>query len=59
LKKAGGVTIIQNEASCMIWGMPKAAQQIGAAVHELDPAGIAKALTHVAQATLANRPSNA
>ncbi|HUG68141.1 MAG TPA: chemotaxis-specific protein-glutamate methyltransferase CheB [Pirellulaceae bacterium] len=47
LKQAGGVTIIQNEASCMIWGMPKAARQSGAATHELDPDGIVKVLTQV------------
>jgi two-component system chemotaxis response regulator CheB len=57
LKQAGGTTIIQSEASCMIWGMPKAAKQLGAAVHELDPEEIAKALTQAAQAAIANRPS--
>ncbi len=57
LKQAGGTTIIQSEASCMIWGMPKTAKQIGAAIHELDPEDIAKALTLAAQSPIANRPS--
>ncbi|MEO8493757.1 MAG: chemotaxis-specific protein-glutamate methyltransferase CheB [Planctomycetota bacterium] len=49
LKQAGSTTIIQNEASCMIWGMPKAAQQIGAGTYELDPDGIVAALTQLAK----------
>jgi two-component system chemotaxis response regulator CheB len=45
LKQAGGVTMIQSEASCMIWGMPKVARQLGAATYERDPEQIASALT--------------
>jgi two-component system, chemotaxis family, protein-glutamate methylesterase/glutaminase len=44
LKQSGGVTIIQNQPSCLIWGMPKVAQQLGAAGFELDPSEIATAL---------------
>src|SRR5206468_251009 len=39
LRRAGATTVIQDEASCLIWGMPKAAQAIGAAIHELPPEG--------------------
>jgi len=44
LKQAGGTTMIQEESSCLIWGMPKAAQQKGAATYELKPDDIAKTL---------------
>ncbi len=54
LKQAGGTTIIQNESSCLIWGMPKAAQNIKAQTYEQDPEQIAKTLTQIA---LAHRPS--
>lgn len=47
LKQAGGATIIQDEPSCLIWGMPKAAQQIGAATYELNPDEIATMLTQI------------
>lgn len=48
LKRAGGLTIIQSEPSCLIWGMPKAARQKGAATCELTPEDIAGTLTQVA-----------
>ncbi|WP_197443286.1 chemotaxis protein CheB [Lignipirellula cremea] len=44
LKQAGGLTIIQDEESSLIWGMPKTAQQLGAASLELPPEGIAEIL---------------
>ena len=56
LKQAGGATIVQDEASCMIWGMPKAAIQLGAANRELDLDGIARALTDMTQADAAQGP---
>lgn len=40
LKQAGGQTIIQDEASSLIWGMPKSAKELGAADQELNPAEI-------------------
>lgn len=48
LKQAGGRTLIQNEASCMIYGMPKAAKILGAETHELSPGDIAVILSQVA-----------
>ena len=44
LRQAGGITIIQDEASCLIWGMPKAAKQLQAAIYELNLTEIAKLL---------------
>lgn len=41
---AGGVTLVQDEASCAVFGMPKAAIDIGAAGRSLPPADIARAL---------------
>lgn len=44
LKQAGGQTMIQNEATAMVWGMPQAAKKLGASQFELTPAEIAQAL---------------
>jgi two-component system chemotaxis response regulator CheB len=49
LRASGGHTLIQNEASCVIWGMPKVAKQLDAAEHELEPAAISAALTTMAK----------
>ena len=35
MKEAGAVTAVQNEESCVVYGMPKVAAQIGAAKFEL------------------------
>jgi two-component system chemotaxis response regulator CheB len=48
LKQSGGMTVIQSEASCLIWGMPKVARQMGAATQEWDPPQIIQALTSLA-----------
>lgn len=48
LKQAGGETIIQAEDTCLIWGMPKAAKELGAACHELKPCEIAAVLARTA-----------
>ena len=44
LQKAGGETLIQNRDTCLIWGMPRAARELGAANYEFSPAAIAGAL---------------
>ncbi len=36
IKDAGGTTIAQNEASCVVYGMPKAAVELGAADYVMD-----------------------
>ena len=44
LRDVGWHTIAQDEKSCVVYGMPKAAAMLGAAVEILPPAKIAKAL---------------
>ncbi|MDM7862184.1 chemotaxis response regulator protein-glutamate methylesterase [Alteromonas sp. ASW11-36] len=44
MKQAGGETIAQSEASCLIYGMPKEAVRIGAASQQKDLADISSAL---------------
>ena len=44
LKERGAVTIAQDEASSVIYGMPGAAIELGAAMHVLSPEGIAAIL---------------
>lgn len=45
LKQQGGITIIQEESTCMIWGMPKAAKENGSAMYELCPEEIARMIS--------------
>ncbi|NTW00161.1 MAG: chemotaxis-specific protein-glutamate methyltransferase CheB [Oscillochloris sp.] len=45
IRRAGGYTIAQDEASCTIFGMPKAAIDLGAAQEILSPDKIVEALT--------------
>jgi two-component system response regulator WspF len=45
LRKAGWLTIAQDEASSVIWGMPGAAIQLGAAAKILPVSEIARAIT--------------
>jgi two-component system chemotaxis response regulator CheB len=49
LKQAGGVTIVQDEPSSLIWGMPKAAQERGAAGYVLNPHDIVRVLEQMAK----------
>lgn len=42
LKARGGLTLAQEENSCAVYGMPKAAIEAGACVAALDPAGLAR-----------------
>lgn len=44
IRRAGGLTIAQDEASCTIFGMPRAAIELGAAELVLPPLKIAEAL---------------
>lgn len=48
LKQAGGHTVIQDEASALIWGMPKCAKELGAANQELSPSEIARVMIKAA-----------
>ena len=47
LKKAGWHTLAQDQASCAVYGMPKAAAELGAAVEILTPEGIAEAIVRI------------
>ena len=49
LRQAGGRTVIQDEASSLIFGMPKAARDLNAAELELPPDRIIEVLIEVAQ----------
>lgn len=42
MKARGGLTLAQEEASCAVYGMPKAALEAGACAAALDPAGLAR-----------------
>jgi two-component system chemotaxis response regulator CheB len=45
IAQAGGVTIAQDEESCVVFGMPKQAIALGAAQHILPPSAIGQTLT--------------
>lgn len=47
IKQAGGQTIIQDEATAMVWGMPRAAKKMDANDYELNPPEIADALCQI------------
>ncbi len=44
IRQAGGVTLVQDEESSPIFGMPRAAIELGAAQQVMPPAGIVRAL---------------
>jgi two-component system response regulator WspF len=60
LRKAGWYTLAQDEASCAVYGMPKAAAELGAAMEILPPEKIAEAITRFVEksAKLATYGSN-
>ncbi|MDD5765411.1 MAG: chemotaxis-specific protein-glutamate methyltransferase CheB [Candidatus Marinimicrobia bacterium] len=47
MRDLGGVTIAQNEESCIVYGMPKVAVESGAAKYILNPDEIAASLTNL------------
>ena len=51
LRQSGGYTIAQNEASCVVYGMPKAAVELGAVEKELPLDRITQALIQAAVRT--------
>ena len=50
LKQAGGQTMIQDEATSMVWGMPQAAKKIDAHIYEMNPSEIGDALARLVTA---------
>lgn len=44
LRRGGGFTVVQDEASCAVFGMPRAALELNAALHVLPPAALARAV---------------
>lgn len=44
IRQAGGKTLVQDEGSCVVFGMPRAAIDQGAAQHVLPPAGLIRHL---------------
>lgn len=46
IRTAGGLTIAQDERSCVVYGMPREALLLGAAQHVLPLSEIARALSH-------------
>lgn len=44
MRQAGKTTISQDEASCAVYGMPRAAAELGASQNILPPEGIARAI---------------
>lgn len=45
LRQSGAITMAQDEASCVVYGMPKAAVDIGATKHIIELGKMSKALT--------------
>jgi two-component system chemotaxis response regulator CheB len=48
IKRLGGMTVAQDEASCAVWGMPAQAVKLGCVDYELPPASIVALLTNEA-----------
>ena len=47
MRKAGASTLAQDEASCVVYGMPKAAVENGAAAQVLPPVGLADEIRRI------------
>jgi two-component system chemotaxis response regulator CheB len=50
VRLAGGTTLAQSEASCVVFGMPKVAIELGAAQHVLAPAEISRKIVSLVTA---------
>lgn len=44
IKNLGGVTIVQDQSSAVVWGMPRVATELNAVIHSLPTDGIAAAI---------------
>jgi two-component system chemotaxis response regulator CheB len=47
MREAGAATIGQDEASCVVYGMPKAAFELGAVERQLSLSGIGTAILDI------------
>jgi two-component system chemotaxis response regulator CheB len=47
LRQAGGLTVAQDEASCVVYGMPREAVALGAVQHVLPPVEIARVIAGI------------
>ncbi len=54
LVEAGGLLLGQNEASCVVYGMPKAVHEAGLVHAQFDPPALGQAIAHIT-ATTADR----
>jgi len=50
MREAGARTVVQDEASCTVFGMPRAALSVGAAEQALPPAAIADLIINATSA---------
>lgn len=51
IRRAGGVTLAQDEASCVVFGMPKVAIESGAASHAVTLSDIPKVICELVSGT--------
>jgi two-component system chemotaxis response regulator CheB len=56
MRQAGAVTMVQNEDSCVVFGMPRAAMERGAAQRVLTPAGLIEGLRTLHRERLRSLP---
>ena len=57
LRQAGAVTFGQDSASCVVYGMPKAAFELGGVEQQAPPAEIPRLIVKALQARLKDRPT--
>jgi two-component system chemotaxis response regulator CheB len=48
LSRAGGLLLGQDEASCVVYGMPKAVQQAGLVTAQMPPSELGRAVVQIA-----------
>jgi two-component system chemotaxis response regulator CheB len=56
MRHAGAVTMVQNEESCVVFGMPRAAIDVGAAERIVTPAGLVESLRTLHRERMGSRP---
>lgn len=51
LRERGALTFAQDRRSCIVYGMPKVAAELGAVMHQCPPAEMARTIIHTLQAS--------